>query len=322
MQASRRKVAPVASATCVLVVLGLLAAGCGGTEFDGKDAAPSTGAGTTVVTAPPTTVRNVSLQAALLRAVTLTTAARTARSSISVTVTGLGGASVPSGAFDVAGAGIVDLRSGNADLALSLPRFDRLGSRGAIEQRIVAGVAYIKAPAPIVKAAGLPASVRWLSLDPRSVSRSDPSVLSQSQVDPVGQLAFLEAVSQNVHRVGVEPVRGVPTVHYEATIDVPARVSPVTTAAKRKLATITALIGSGRLDLDVWIDASGRARRVVVSVPLSTVAASLGSGAGGAPAMMRVQADLYAFGTALQVTAPPQSQVRPYSSLRLAPAKG
>ncbi len=316
MGGSRRRIAPVAGAIGLVVTV--LASACGGSDFRSGTASPGTG---TVSTTPLPTVRNAPLQATLLRAVQLTMAARTARSSISVTLTGLGGGSASSGAFDVAGTGIVDLRTGNSDLSLSVPRFDRLGSHGPIEQRIVGGVSYIATPAPVAKAGGLPASVRWLSLDPRSVRPADPSGLAQSQVDPVGQLAFLGTVSENVRRVRAEPVRGVAAVRYTATVDVRGPVSPRTTAAKARLATIAALIGTGRLRVDVWLDASDRVRRVVVLIPLTKVAGSLGGGA-GPQAVMRVQSDLYAFGTALRVSAPPAAQVRPYSTLHIAPTKG
>ncbi len=323
MQGSRRSVARVAGATSLLGALAMLGCGCGASNFDARQGPTPKGAGTTVVTAPPPTVKNPTLQSALVHAVAVTTAARTARSSISVTLSGLGSATTPSGAFDIAGTGTVDLRTGNAEFALSVPRFDRLGNSGPVEQRIVAGVAYLQAPAPVVAAGGLPASVRWLRIDMITGRSPDPAELSQAQVDPVGQLAFLGAVSENVSRVGAEPVRGVATMHYAATVDVPARLTPPTTsAAVAKLAAIHGLIGTGRVRVDTWLDGAGRVRRVVVSVPLSNAGGSIGGSSVGARAMLRVQADLYAFGTAVRVAAPPQAQVRPYSTLRIAAAKG
>jgi hypothetical protein len=323
MRGSRRSVARVASATSLLGALAVFASGCGGSSFDARQGPTPKAPGTTAVTAPPTTVHNRTLQSSLVRAVALTTTARTARSSISVTLTGLGSATTPSGAFDIAGTGTVDLRTGNAELSLSVPRFDRLGNSGPVEQRIVAGVAYLQAPAPVVLAGGLPASVRWLRIDPTPGRSTDPAELSQAQVDPVGQLAILGAVSENVSRVGSEPVRGVAGVHYAATVDVPARLTPPTpSAAVAKLASIQALIGAGRVRVDAWIDRAGRVRRVVVSVPLGRAGRSIGGAPVGARAMLRVQADLYAFGAALRVAAPPQAQVRPYSTLRVAAAKG
>ena len=138
-------------------------------------------------------------------------AARTARTSISVTVTGLGDEALATGAFDVAGTGVVDFATGNADLSLSVPLFDRLGGGGAVEQRIVGGVVYTKLPADVLRVAGLP-RVGALA-QPRARRWPGPmlSALSQAQVDPAGQLAFLDAISTDVRRVGAGSVRGVRT---------------------------------------------------------------------------------------------------------------
>ncbi len=109
-------------------------------------------------------------------------------------------------------------------------------------------------------------------------------------------------------------MRGAPSTHYEATIDLAQNAPGAHPIAKlrTKLATLGSAIDSRRLALDVWLDRAGRARRVVVSIPL----ARTGS------AMLRVQGDFYAFGTPVRVAVPPQSQVRPYSSLRMGTAQG
>jgi hypothetical protein len=234
-----------------------------------------------------------------------------------VTPTGLGDDSLATGAYDIAGTGIVDLKTGNADLMLSIPLLDRLGGGGTIEERTVGGVVYTKMPAGILRAAGVPASVRWLSLDPRHSAAADSSALSQSQVNPAGQLAFVAAASDDVRIVGNESVRGESTTHYAATIDLrPGAGGGKRAAALRAgLAPLGAAIDDRPLPLDVWIDRAGRVRRVVVSIPLSPLRGA--DELDGAPAaMIRNQGDYYAFGTAVRVAAPPPSQTRPYSALR------
>jgi hypothetical protein len=311
MRGSRRALAAVA------VAIGLLGASCGGGEFNPR--ARRTGIAAAATT---TSALDATLPATLRRSAAQTAAAGTARTAISVTVTGLSGATFASGALDVAGTGVVDLATGNAKLALSVPRFDRVSGGRAIEQRIVRGVAYLAMPTEILRIGGLPASVRWLRLDPESVGGgADPGALSQAQVDPAGQLAFVAAISNDVRRIGAEPVRGEPATHYAATVVLPARPTVRAADAEQTLASIEAVIGTGRVAVDVWLDGSGRARRVVVSVPLANATGTLPAGAVGAHAMMRVQADLYAFGTPVQVAAPPPAQVRPYSTLRVPVAK-
>lgn len=303
----------------VLVVVGVFGAGCGGSDF------ARTGA-SVHATVPRTTLPIVSdpkLQAALVRSVPRTSDVRSARTSISVTVTGLGDGALATGEFNIAGTGVVDFATGDADLSLSVPLFDRLGGGAVIEQRIVGRIVYTRLPVGIMRAGGLPDSVRWLSLDPQKVD-GDPLALSQAQVDPAGQLAFLAAISADVRRVGADPVRGVSTKHYAATIDLGAVEAGVrrVAAVGEKLAQLGAVIGARRLAVDVWLDGAGRARRVVVSVPLSPKSGARAIEGLGFDATMRIQADFYAFGAPVRVAAPPHAQVRPYSSLRIETANG
>ena len=305
--------------TRAAVVLGvaLVVTACGGSDFSRRTVVP---AGKNVASTAPTVVtRNPVLQAKLSRSVAATSAARTARTSISVTLTGLGDDSLSTGAYDIAGTGVVDFVKRDADLSLSIPLLDRLGGGGAVEERIVGGVVYTKMPAGVLRAAGLPATVRWLSLDPKHSAGADPSALSQSQVDPAGQLAFLAAVSDHVRTMGDEPVRGVATTHYAATIDlVPdSRGGARMAALRAKLAQLRSVIGARGIALDVWLDRAGRARRIVVSVPLSPRSGAVGVDHRGSDATMRIQGDFYAFGAAVRVAAPSQSQTRPYGTLRI-----
>jgi hypothetical protein len=300
------------------LALAVAVGACGGSDF-GSGASPSR---PPTRPAPPISrpaiVHRPALRAALVRSASTTRSARTARTSISVTVTGLGEDTFANGAFDVAGTGVVDLASGNADLLLSIPLFDHLGGGGAIEERITGGIAYARLPAAVMRVGGLPPAVRWLRIDAAPV-RKPPSTLSQSQVDPAGELAFLDSVSDDVQRLGVEAVRGTNTTHYTATIPAAPGTGAVTGAGKgtalgERLGALGTRFGTGTLVVDVWIDAAGRVRRIVVSVPLAGIGAAK---AGPATAALRMQADFFAFGVPVAVTAPPAAQVRPYAALRL-----
>jgi hypothetical protein len=251
-----------------------------------------------VTTTTLVAVRDRALQAKLRAAVDRTVAGRTAQSSISVTVTALGSQTFERGTLDVAGTGVVDLRAGDAALVLSVPRFDRITGGGMIVQNIVRGASYLELPPAIIRAGGLPASVRWLRLDPHASFGADASEFVQAQVDPTGQLASLGAISDDVHEVDAEAVRGVPTTHYSGTLDRRARVA-----------------------VDAWLDGAERVRRVVVAISLPK-ALDAAVGPPGTGATMKVQADFYGFGVPVSVAAPPQAQVRPYASLHLAAVSG
>jgi hypothetical protein len=313
MLGSRRMLAAVSFGVVVFV------AGCGGPDFR-RGSSPTVPATTTTaaprVTLPAVVVHNPALRAVVVSAVPRTAAARTARTSISVTLTGLGEDALSNGAYDIAGNGAVDLTTGDADLKLSIPLFDRLGGGGTVvEQRTVGGVVYTKLPTDILAIAGLPPAVRWLRIDPNTVAAADPSVLSQSQVDPAGQLAFLAAMSDDVRVVGHEQVRGFATTHYTSTIDLAhaGRGAHRTADLRRTLLQLGSGQALPQLTIDVWVDRTGLARRIVVSVPLDP--AKSGS-------MLRIQADFYAFGAPLTVSAPPAAQVKPYSALALTTPTG
>ena len=302
----------------VFIGVALFGAGCGGSDFARSSSAPKPATALRRAPEPVPVVHDPRLQAALLRSVTRTAEVHTARTSISVTVTGLGDAALATGAFNIAGTGVVDFANGNTDLSLSIPLFDRLGGGGVVEQRVVGGVMYTKLPADVLRFAGMPASVSWVSLDPQKVG-TDLSALSQAQADPAGQLAFLAAISTDVRRVGAASVRGVVTTHYAATIDLGAddRTARNVAAVGAKLAQFGTVIGTRRLAVDVWIDGSRRARRVVVSVPLSAASGAPAIKGLGSDATMRIQSDYFAFGAPVRVAAPPHAQVRPYDALGL-----
>jgi hypothetical protein len=284
---------------------------CGGTGFARPTTSPAP-------TPAPVTTTNPALQATLARSVSRTSAQRSARTAVSVTLTGLGNNAVSSGAFDIAGTGVVDFANGNADLAVSIPQFDRAGGGVAIEQRIVDGIVYTRLPPAVLKAGGLPASVRWLSLDPGHAGGTDPSALSQAQVNPAGQLALLASASAHVRKVGSDVVRGVPATHYTTTIElVPAKAG----AAPAGLSVLGSMLAGRPIATDVWLDRLGCARRVVMTIPLAS-GDSGGLGALGPDATMRIQGDFYAFGTPVRVVAPPRAQVRSYNSLRIATPAG
>jgi hypothetical protein len=124
-------------------------------------------------------------------------------------------------------------------------------------------------------------------------------------VDPAGAIAFLGAVSDDVHKIGADVVRDTRTTHDAATLT-PSAASPLLPAGARP--------GPGPVTVDVWVDGASLARRIVVSVPLSVAGAATTR---GVTPVMRIQTDFYAFGAPAPVSAPPTTQVRPFSALRL-----
>jgi hypothetical protein len=97
--------------------------------------------------------------------------------------------------------------------------------------------------------------------------------------DPTEILAYLKAVSGNVAVVGHDTVRGANTTRYHARVELPRD-------AQNVQLTVPA---------DLWIDGSGRLRKLEMSMssPVATTAVF----------------ELWDFGTTVDVTPPPSSQV-------------
>lgn len=109
----------------------------------------------------------------------------------------------------------------------------------------------------------------WVKLDLGQAGRTQQldfeSFLQFSQGgDPTQALQYLLAAGK-VEKVGSEKVRGVPTTHYKATVDlrkVADKASVDRRAELRKnINRLIALTGSSTMPIDVWIDKQGYARK-------------------------------------------------------------
>lgn len=110
----------------------------------------------------------------------------------------------------------------------------------------------------------------WVKLDLGQAGRTQQldfeSFLQFSQGgDPTQALQYLRAAGK-VEKVGGDKVRGVPTTHYKATVDL-RKVADKASADRRaelrkNINRLIALTGSSTLPIDVWIDKQGYARKV------------------------------------------------------------
>jgi hypothetical protein len=231
-------------------------------------------------------------QKILAKALANTKAAETAKVSTSVTMTGVDSKDLP-GLYNLAGNGRVDFGTGNSSQTISMPYLDQLTGGGQpIEQRIVNGTAYLKLPTALLVSAGAHPASQWVARDAAADATTDLSALAQAQSDPARQLARLAKVDGNVEGVAKESVRGVLTTHFRST----------------------AAIKGARVPVEVWLDADGVVRRMVVTLPLARV---FNDPKLGADAALKVQQDLYGFGSPATISAPPSGQVAPADSITL-----
>ena len=151
-------------------------------------------------------------------------------------------------------------------------------------------------------AGSLPDGKEWVRLDLRKLGAMqgiDLSQLSQVNQDPSQLLDYLRATSSEISEVGEEDVRGDPTTHYRARIDldkVPSQVpEEVRPAVRASVAVLKRELGSSSLPVDVWIDREGRVRRLREAVP-----------ARGNDVELTIE--LYDFGAEVDVELPPEDE--------------
>lgn len=142
---------------------------------------------------------------------------------------------------------------------------------------------YIRSP---LFARLLPEGATWASLDLKSLGSKYGVDLGQlSQVSPTDTLASLKKAG-SVHDLGREKIHGVATTHYEAVVDLGKLPGG---KSLEKLAHLSAV------PIDVWVDAQGLMRRMVLSEVIT---------ANGQSAATRITMDLSKFGEAVHVNLP------------------
>jgi len=128
----------------------------------------------------------------------------------------------------------------------------------------------------------LPDGAKWMTLD-FSHGDDDQETPVPASVDAKGELAFLEAVSDDVQKLGKTNVRGIETTHYRGSMD-PAD-------------------GKGSpFDVEAWIDAEGlmRRMRIVHSEP---------SDKGDGTTTIDMRMDFFDFGLEPEIEVPDSSEV-------------
>jgi len=274
-------------ACAVVATAAVLVSACGGTHRATRGASVSSSS-----SAPKPMAQ---LQARLFRSVRDTRTARTARLALSIGISGLvqGGANLSQ-----AGTGVVDFTTEDADLVLT-PSVPGVAATPS-EERIIDSVLYTRT------GAGEP----WRRVDLRKELGGSVAGLS-SQVDPAQGLAYLAAVSDDVHTAGKELVRGVETTHYRATLDMAKALHgrQLTPAIQARVAQLAPKLGDQRIPIEAWVDAGGRLRRIVLFYPLAPLLPAAQAAGVPSDAMIHIQEDLYDFGTPVHIVAPPAGTV-------------
>jgi len=228
----------------------------------------------------------------LVSAVSAKTSASNAKVALSSSVAAAG-RTVPingTGAFDFAA------RRGTITIALA--------QGGTRELRLIGEVIYEKLPQQASQTGGK----QWLKIDLNALSKTASGrqlgSLSQSS-DPSQVLKYLQGSNGPVTTVSKEDVRGTPSTHYRAQVELAKAVKHGAFDQSTADAFVKQF-GTGTFPVDVWIDKQGRADRTSYSLkPLSGVGS------------FTFTQELYDFGNAGvgELTPPPTNQTQDIGQL-------
>jgi hypothetical protein len=167
--------------------------------------------------------------------------------------------------------GVQDKRGHSARMVGAYENFPKevpgQSSDGTIPVEMVSVLPDLYMKSPLFDAA-LPDGKSWLHIDfakaGKKLGIGDPTQMGAA--DPSETVENLRAVSDRVERVGSEEVRGVPTTHYRATVElrkIPA-LAPAgkKDAAKAKAERLIELLGSDSYPIEVWVDRGHLVRRM------------------------------------------------------------
>ena len=234
-----------------------------------------------------------SPQKVVLASVRATTAAKSARISMSVSTDAAGAEG-----FALTGNGVSDFIAGDGTMTMQFSGPAAKFLKGAMEVRTVDGVGYLKMPEFL-------GADKWLKTPDLGTSGVAPGL---GQSDPTQFLAYLETVSNDVTKVGSDTIRGVETTHYHASLDLGKAVdrAKVPASLRADLHKLLHPTSGGTIPADVWVDGDGLARRVQLKIDVGTTF-SIADFQTGGPLKITVSMDLYDFGVPVHVVAPPAS---------------
>jgi hypothetical protein len=272
-----------AALAILALALVLAATACGGDSGSGTSATPTT----------VDTTAAGSAQSLIAAAGTKTADAGSARVSFKASFDGPTSGSMT-------GEGVFAERQGHLTLDMSgLGGAGGVLPDGKIELIFDKLVYYMKLPG--ASGLPLPPGKEWFKIDLQQLGETHSLNLGQlaqlDQSDPSQALDLLRGASSGFHKVGSEEVRGVPTTHYEGTVDLTkvAEDAPPDIAEQyRKLAQ---LAPSTEVPLEAWVDEDGLVRRIRLEQSL------------GENATMTMEEEFYDFGADVDVAPPPDDQV-------------
>ncbi|MGH2854315.1 MAG: hypothetical protein ACRDLF_09020 [Solirubrobacteraceae bacterium] len=232
---------------------------------------------------------------------------------------------LPSG-YSITANGYFDERNRSGEMSMDLsniPGASALpgGGAGTVQMVFQYPVIYMDMP---FLAGKLPEGKTWMKLDLTKAAQAAGIDLSQlsslNQSDPTQFLEYLRASSGGVVKVGSEPADGVPTTHYQATLQLSSILGrlPASAQAAAK-AALEQLGNAGAIPVDVWVDAQGRVRRMQLTIAANVPAGTDGGAPGAATGVSStITIDFTSYGPVPPVVPPPAGEVFDASAMAAA----
>lgn len=151
----------------------------------------------------------------------------------------------------------------------------------------------------------------WLSMTPEDLGLAGDALGTGfgPSNNPAQMMEALRGVSDDIEELGTEEVRGEPTTHYRAVVDLERALEQVREALKPQLEAQLGAMG-GTLPMEVWLGEDGLVRRISLDMVELLAEASAESGQkmeGGSMVM-----ELFDYGADVEVDIPAPEDTTPF----------
>jgi hypothetical protein len=223
----------------------------------------------------------------------------------------------PDGSFEIVSTGAYrgDQLAMEMDLGAALAGLGDLGDEPIPEgfdepmQIVVDGTtAYLRIP--MLQA--LTGTSGWLSATPEELAAAGGSLgVTGGTGDPSQLLDTLRGVAGAVDEVGPDEVRGVATTRYRATVDLADAIERAPEVQREEMQAMLDQLGADvtSIPVDVWVDADGLARRLVMDF------GDLAAQVMGVDGSATLTLELFDYGEDVTIEIPDPSEVTPIGGL-------
>jgi len=153
----------------------------------------------------------------------------------------------------------------------------------------------------------------WLSATAEDLGQSADSLgIGNSGYDPSKLLEVLRGVTDDVEAAGEDEVRGVPTTRYTATVSLVEALEQAPPDQREPLEAQLDQLGAGDADIpvEVWVDADGLPRRMIMGFDGLLATAGVGAGAS-----VEISMELFDYGDPVEIEVPSPDEVTPYTEV-------